>query len=71
MVSIAGVVVAFAVELGLDQIDLNIAHGEGIGGGLRVGEVRQRCAHDGDGDKSDTQENGGQFLFHVCFAPFM
>ena len=55
----------FTVQAGLQQVDLDIAHGEGIGGGLRVGEVRQRCAHDGDGDQRHAQENGGQFLLHL------
>ena len=66
---IAGVVVALTVELGLDQINLDIAHGEGVFCALGVGEVSQRCAHNGDGYKSDTQEDCGKFLFHVRFAP--
>ena len=60
---IAGVVVAFAVELGLDQINLDIAYGEGVCCALGVGEVGQRCAHNGDGYKSDTQEDRSNFLF--------
>ena len=68
---IAGVVVALAVELGLDQVDLDLSHSKRIRYGLRVGEVRQRRTHDGDGSQRHTQENYGKFLFHVCFAPFM
>ena len=68
---IAGVVVAFAVVSGLDQVDLYVADGEGVGGRIGVGEVRERCAHDGDSDKSNAQENRSQFLFHVCLLPFM
>ena len=68
---IAGVVVALAVVSGLDQVDLDVTDGERIRCGLRVGEVRQRRTHDGDGDQRHAQENCGQFLFHVCFAPFM
>ena len=59
------------IALLLDQIDFYAAGGERICGTVLVGEVGQRCAHDGNGHESDTQEDGCQFLFHVCFAPFM
>ena len=68
---IAGVVVAFAVVSGLDQVDLDITDGEGIRCALGIGEVRKRCAHDGDRRESNAQENRSQFLFHVCLLPFM
>ena len=63
---IAGAAGALTVVSGLDQVDLDITDGEGVGGRIGVGEVRKRCAHDGDRRESDTQEDRGQFLFHVC-----
>ena len=62
---VAGVVVAFAVVSGFDQVNLDVTDGEGVGCGLRVGEVRQRCARDGDGDQRHAQENCGKFLLHL------
>ena len=63
--SIAGVVVAFAVEPGLDQVDLDVSHGKRIGGSFRVGEVSEGCAHDGDRQQGDAEAQCGDFLFHV------
>ena len=45
------------------QLDADISHGERIRCGLRVGEVREGCAHDGDGHESNAQENRSNFLF--------
>ena len=61
---IAGVVVAFAVEPGLDQVDLDISHCERIRCGLRVGKIRQRGADNGDGQKRNAQANRSNLLFH-------
>ena len=55
----------------LDQVDFYVSNCKCVGGFISIGEVGERCAHDGDGHESDTQEDGCQFLFHVCFAPFM
>ena len=63
--SIAGVVVAFTVEPGLDQINLDVSHGKRIGGRLGVGEVSKRCAHDSDRQQGDAEAKRGDFLFHV------
>ena len=63
--SIAGVVVAFAVEPGLDQVDLDVSHSKRIGGRLGVGEVSKRCAHDGDRQQGNAEAKRGEFLFHV------
>ena len=49
---------------GLDQVDLDISHCERIRCGLRVGEIRQRGTHDGDGQKCNAQANRGNLLFH-------
>ena len=68
---IAGVVVAFAVELGLDQLDADISHGKRIGGRLGVGEVSEGCAHNGDRQQGDAEAQRGDFLFHVVVSPFM
>ena len=54
----------FTVQAGLQQVNLDVAYGEGVRCALGVGEVGQRCAHNGDGYKSNTQEDCGNFLFH-------
>ena len=68
---IAGVVVALAVEPGLDQVNLDVSHGKRIGGRLGVGEVSEGCAHNGDRQQGDAEAQRGDFLFHVVVAPFM
>ena len=66
---VAGVIVAFAVELGLDQIDLHVADGEGVGGVIGVGEVSERGAHNGDRQKGDAEAQRGNLLLHVLGTP--
>ena len=53
-------------ETSASELWSDVANGEGIRCALGIGEVRKRCAHDGDRRESDTQEDRGQFLFHVC-----
>ena len=68
--TILGLLLLLAALL-LNQLDFYVSDCKCVGGFISIGEVSQRCAHDGDRDQCDAQENGCQFLFHVCFAPFM
>ena len=52
------------IALLLDQFDFYAAGSKCVRGTVRVGEVRERCAHDGDGDQRHAQENCGDFLLH-------
>ena len=64
LVLFKGLKAVFALLL-LIQSNLDIAHGERIGRGLRVGEVRQRAADDQHRDEHDcnrSHQNG--FLLH-------
>ena len=59
------------MEPGLDQVNLDVSHGKRISGRLRVGEVSEGCAHNGDRQQGDAEAQCGDFLFHVVVAPFM
>ena len=64
LVLFKGLKTVFALLL-LIQSNLDIAHGERIGRGLRIGEVRQRAADDQHRDEHDcdrSHQNG--FLLH-------
>ena len=67
---IAGAAGALTVISGLDQVDLDVSHGKRIGGRLRVGEISEGCAHDGDRQKGDAEAQRGDFLFHVLYSFF-
>ena len=53
---------------GLDQVDLDISHGKRIGGSLRVGEISEGCAYNGDRQKGDAEAQRSEFLFHVLYS---
>ena len=52
------------IALLLDQFDFYAAGSKCVRGTVRVGEVRERCARDGDGDQRHAQENCCDFLLH-------
>ena len=54
----------FQSSLLFDQVDLDAASGEGVGGFIFVGEIGQRGADQHDGQHADDQCDCGEFLFH-------
>ena len=62
---------AILTTLLLDQVDLDVAHGKGVGFVVGVGEVGQRGTDDGDGGQRHAQEQGSDLLFHVIALLFV
>ena len=59
-----GITSIFAVQTGLQQLNLDISDGEGVLRALRIREIRKRGADDGDSGKCDAHAEGKNLLFH-------